>query len=238
MARRYPQTKFENCSGKCLKNNRLLEIMKILFIAMILSFTINFCEGLSESEQRKILEQRYGLRLPPRSVYPSVKTTQRPPILSPTQTTIKMVEDTVRECKYPYKQWSDGTCSYLGKELYIKYKLIPILTNNVSCVTKCIGTYKILDVDVNGCRIAPIYNEDDDTFITGLKGYSGRTYYDNIFIKEIGDYKYRTVMGSVRVIPKYEYGSPITKEQFENYLKSQTNSITSNSADGKFPPLP
>jgi hypothetical protein len=54
-----------------------------------------------------------------------------------------------------------------------------------------------------------------NVFVEGLAGYySGRQYDGVLFVRKIGTYNYQTVSGANRTIPKYELGTPITKEEF------------------------
>jgi hypothetical protein len=131
---------------------------------------------------------------------------------------IDEVQKAVSQCKEPYRRWSDGSVSFLGKELFIRGGIIP-RTSDPKVEFLSFKNYRVLDVSQDGCRV--VYKKDEgnsddsDAFIVGLKGvFSGRAYEDVLFARYVGPYAYNTVAGGSRTIPKYEYGTPISKEEF------------------------
>ena len=72
--------------------------------------------------------------------------------------------------------------------------------------------YKILDATDRGSRIVSVLfgeEREDDVFVVGLVGYSGRVYEGNmaggnLLVKQLNDFTYTTVQGSTRRIPCYQ----------------------------------
>ena len=134
---------------------------------------------------------------------------------------IKYIEETVTKAALiaaAYRKFSDGSYGYLGKTLYEEEGIIPPsnATNRLRVVK---FGYKVLDSTESGCRIAPLSTKgepgyDNDIFVVGLGGYTDRTYGSLLLMKRLGDYRYTTVSGSSRTIPKYDAGEPSTKEAF------------------------
>ena len=78
--------------------------------------------------------------------------------------------------------------------------------------------YKIEDVTSEGCRVIPDTDRDrrsdrdEDIFIDGLKGLSGRTYHGPLTLLPDGEYKYKTISSGSRTIPRYKL---IPKDEVE-----------------------
>ena len=90
-----------------------------------------------------------------------------------------------------YRKYSDGTVAYLGLLLY---RHDGFITNSGSAYTyldkmAVINTgYKVEDVADEGSRISPLrgsayQDNDNDIFVVGLQGYSGRTYSDILMVR-------------------------------------------------------
>jgi hypothetical protein len=128
------------------------------------------------------------------------------------------VQKVVDACKQPYRRWTDGTVSYLGKSLFISYGIIPKTTGKGGHTLMYKG-FKVVDVTEAGCRVEPLnsdgYTGDLDIFVSGMSGYySGREYDGVLFALKTGSYTYNTTSGASRTIPKYELGTPITQQEF------------------------
>ena len=83
--------------------------------------------------------------------------------------------------------------------------------------------YKMEDVTDEGSRISPLQgsahqDHDNDIFVVGLQGYSGRKYSRILMIRAVGDYTYKTVTGASRKIPKWELGKRATKEEYTEFF--------------------
>lgn len=138
-----------------------------------------------------------------------------------------------------YRKYSDGSVAYLGKLLYMKYHIIPMVDTNGMKLT--LFGYKIRDITPDGSRIQCFVSEDElaenDLFVVGLAGYSDRSYRQILMVRQIGSYVYSTAAGGTRVIPKYEMGERITKEQYLAVMSGKLKFPAVNEKDSVKPGL-
>jgi hypothetical protein len=141
----------------------------------------------------------------------------------------KLINDIVANVgKEAFMKFSNGSIAYVGKMLSIRYGLLPpvpsptetIHTNTVILIDY---GYEVHDVTPNGCRITceanPWQPDYKDLFVVGLTGYSDRQYKNILMLRLLGDYTYNTVNGGSRTIPKFEVGTPCTRDEYLAYMK-------------------
>ncbi|HOX55374.1 MAG TPA: hypothetical protein PLC99_00630 [Verrucomicrobiota bacterium] len=108
-----------------------------------------------------------------------------------------------------YRKYSDGTVAFLGVVLY-RHEGLNTNTGSAYAYLDRIAVldegFRVEDAAGNGCRISPLRRSgnDNDIFVVGLSGYSGRIYHDVLTVRRVGDYKYTTVRDSSRTIPRFE----------------------------------
>jgi hypothetical protein len=115
-----------------------------------------------------------------------------------------------------YRKYTDGSVSYVGKLLMMRFGVLPLVnTNEMHLVSQ---GYKVHDVSSEGCRITALSTKDFDPqydiFVLALAAYSDREYANVLMLRKVGSFKYTTTGGGSRIIPKYEMGERITKEEY------------------------
>ncbi|MCX6930033.1 MAG: hypothetical protein NT154_43495, partial [Verrucomicrobia bacterium] len=112
----------------------------------------------------------------------------------------------------------------LARSLYIKLRVIlAARTNGIKW--SVFESYKVLAATEEGCRIQPTDSKGrkfGEVYIKGLKGITDKSY-GMIYVRFMGDYSYKILLGDTKTIPEYEYGSQITQEEFTRKFKEQNS---------------
>jgi hypothetical protein len=131
----------------------------------------------------------------------------------------------IKDAIDPYRE-HDSKTYFVGKYVYSRQGIISKLPNDD---VRLWYRFKVLEVSKEGCKIGPpadvkrLY-ADLEIFIAGLKGLeSGREYTNTLMIFSTEKrYEYRTSSGDSRSIPLYEWGTPITEEEYSKRVLSPT----------------
>ena len=82
-----------------------------------------------------------------------------------------------------------------------------------------LGRIRVAEKAGSGCIM--MGDEGRKFFLEGFEGFPDRDYGPCIAVKCPSDFSYTSVLGVRKVMPRYEYGKPVTKAEFQEYLKSR-----------------
>jgi len=123
----------------------------------------------------------------------------------------------IKKTPDPFRRWSDGSASFVGDVLWERSQDGYAPSPGDEKIHIVLGGFNVLDVTDGGVRIHTPGSQHG--YVKGMTGYSARSYSRNLMLKRTGSYHYKTILGSTRNIPGYEYGQPITQEEYLKSLK-------------------
>ena len=131
--------------------------------------------------------------------------------------------------RYDYMKFSDGIVIPIRRMAFRTVGVVfPKLNKSTPVTLRVVPRHKVMDSTSEGCRIELVDSEgdriytttDNDMFVEGIAGYSGRTYGPLLLKKLPYDFTYTTVSGSTRTIPCYENSVPATRQEWNEFLKA------------------
>jgi hypothetical protein len=133
---------------------------------------------------------------------------------------VARVQAQIASALAPFRKWEDGSVGYVGKYIYQREGMLPE-TPDAAGIRLITIDWQVLDISPAGVRLK-VRGDDQDFFVRGLQDqtlYSERTYSATLMVRSTrGRYTYSTVAGGSRTIPEFEFGKPISKDDYTRAL--------------------
>jgi hypothetical protein len=121
-----------------------------------------------------------------------------------------------------YVRFKSGNVLSLSRHAFEKAGLAyPPLnpSTNLDGEVAILGKIRVAEKAGSGCVM--IGEEGRKLFLEGFEGFPDRDYGPCLAVKCVSGFSYDSVLGVKKVIPRYEYGKPVPKAEFQEYLKSR-----------------
>lgn len=128
----------------------------------------------------------------------------------------------------PFRRWSDGSVSYIGEVVWERSQEGYTPSPEDLEIQVVLGGFAVLEVSGVGAKVQT--RTAGRCYVSGMTDFGIKTYSKNLMLKRTRDYTYKTVLGSVVRLPGFEYGVPITEEE---YLRCLDHAVIPQPPDPK-----